>query len=190
MSFVINLFGDSIRYWKCTISDEQFTAFKKIKDKHNVDWEILLLNFDFLKHFGYAHWSELSDQREEKVFLLNSINKIEIKEKNKILLKINSDKILNNNSLFELYNTELSSFENTNLPTGKSFIIAQKEIGMFGKYELDNNTFDIDKLTFHVFSNKNIFKIEALYSLVYDNIELIIKKEDTIACSYHIDWLN
>ena len=61
---------------------------------------------------------------------------------------------------------------------------------MFGKYELDNNTFDIDKLTFHVFSNKNIFKIEALYSLVYDNIELIIKKEDTIACSYHIDWLN
>jgi tRNA(Ile)-lysidine synthase len=45
--------------------------------------ETLLINLEILNHFGFAHWSELSNENEKKLFLINSENKIEIKQKTK-----------------------------------------------------------------------------------------------------------
>ena len=190
MSFIINLFGDSIRYWKCSISDEQFIEFEKIKIKNHLTWETLLVNFEFLNHFGFSHWSELSKEKVQTVFILNPVNKIEIKEKNKFILKISSDKILNNNSLFELYNTSITPLKNILQTKGKSFIISQKETGLYGKFELEISNFDINKLKFNVFSEDSVFKIETLNSLFYNDQILTIKKEDTMIRNFQVDWLN
>ncbi len=189
MSFIINLFGDCIRYWECTISEEQFIDFEKIKNKNQLTWETILVNFEFLNHFGYSHWSEFSNQKVKRLFALTPLNKIEIKEKNKFILKINSDKILNN-SLFELYKTEFKQLKNTISSEGKSFIISQKETGLFGKYELESTNFDINKLEFKVYSRDSIFNIETLTSVLYDNKSLTIKKQDTMVRNFQVDWLN
>ncbi len=189
MSFIINLFGDCIRYWECTISDEQYIEFEKIKSKHQLSWETMLVNFEFLNHFGYTHWSEFSTKKVKRVFLLTPFNKIEIKEKNKFIIKMNSDKVLNN-SLFELYNTTIIPFKSTIQNEGKSFIISQKETGLFGKYQFESADFDIDKLEFKVFSSESVFKTETLNSLTYDSKTLTIKKEDTMIRNFQIDWLN
>jgi hypothetical protein len=190
MSFIINLFGDCVRYWECTISEEQFIEFEKIKNKSQLTWETILINFEFLNHFGYSHWSEFSKQKEKRLFALTPLNKIEIKEKNKFILKIGSDKILNNNSLFELYNTIISPLKNTLQTNGKSFLITQKETGLYGKYEVNSTIFDINKLEFKVFSKDSVFNIETLTSVSYDNKSLTIKKEDTMVRNFQVDWLN
>lgn len=189
MSFIINLFGDCFRYWECSISNEQFIEFEKIKDKYTLTWETMLVNLEVLNHFGYSHWSDFSIQKVKRLFSLSLSNKIEIKEKNKFILKISSDKILNN-SLFELYNTKTSQFKNTILSEGKLFVISQKETGLFGKYEIDCSEFDINKLVFNVYSKDSIFNIETLSSLSYDRKPLTIKKEDTMVRNFQIDWLN
>jgi hypothetical protein len=190
MSFIINLFGDCVRYWDCTISEEQFVEFEKIKNKSQLTWETILINFEFLNHFGYSHWSEFSNKKEKRLFALTPLNKIEIKEKNKFILKISSDKILNNNSLFELYNTTINPLKITSQTNDKSFIISQKEIGLFGKYELVNDDFDINKLAFKVYSKDSIYNIETLNSVLYDNKSLMLKKEDTMVRNFQVDWLN
>ena len=80
----------------------------------------------------------------------------------------------------------ISSFVNS----GKSFIISQKETGLFGKYELESTNFDINKLEFKVYSRDSIFNIETLTSVLYDNKSLTIKKQDTMVRNFQVDWLN
>ena len=54
MKFYINLFGDSIRYSHCSIPKEQFEKMNRVRIKNNTTWEQLLLDLDFLHHFGFA----------------------------------------------------------------------------------------------------------------------------------------
>lgn len=193
MSFVINLFGECIRYWKCSMTSELYTEFCKIKAKTNLPWETLLINLEILNHFGFAHWSELSNENEKKLFLINSENKIEIKQKNKYLLKIKSDLILNQTSLFELFHTEIRKNESNPTSIGlneKQFIIFQKETGLVAKYLLNQPSFDIYQLKFNLISEINSTNQIWLSSLEYANEFLTTKKEDTLIRSFEINWLN
>ena len=89
-----------------------------------------------------------------------------------------------------MYNTTITPLKNTLQPEGKSFIISQKETGLFGKYELEITNFDINNLKFNVFSEDSVFNIETLNSLFYNDQILTIKKEDTMIRNFQVDWLN
>jgi len=66
---------------------------KKIKLKHNVEWENLFFDFDFLNHYGFNHWSELSRTPPKVVFLINSSNLIEIKQAGKLITRFKSNEL-------------------------------------------------------------------------------------------------
>lgn len=121
-----------------------------IKEKHNVEWEQLLFDFDFLKHFGYNHWSEMSNLKEQTGFLLTTENRIEIKQKTKFITRFRADALLNQDTLFPLYKTssESSKFLENNYT--KRIILIQFEKGLIGKYILDIDIINIDNLEFHL----------------------------------------
>jgi hypothetical protein len=177
VSFLLNLFGTGIRYWICDIPTEQFNEMEQIRVKHSVEWEELLCDFDFLKHYGYAHWSELSSYPEQKGFYLNSHNKAEIKEKNRFIARFKAEELMNTNALFPLYKTFNLHSNFPNHPATERLIIKQEETGLFAKYELFTEDFLIEELQFQL-------EITEQYSLLtgikYPEISIIEQKEDTV----------
>jgi hypothetical protein len=177
VSFLLNLFGTGIRYWICDIPTEQFNEMEQIRVKHSVEREELLCDFDFLKHYGYAHWSELSSYPEQKGFYLNSHNKAEIKEKNRFIARFKAEELMNTNALFPLYKTFNLHSNFPNHPATERLIIKQEETGLFAKYELFTEDFLIEELQFQL-------EITEQYSLLtgikYPEISIIEQKEDTV----------
>lgn len=186
MSIIINLFGEGIRYWICDIPIQQFNEFEKIKKRNNLDWETMLFDFDFLTHFGYSHWSELSKNQEVKIFLLNHSNKLEIKERNKILLKKPSIDLLNKSSLFDLYSTEVIHFNFLMKRDFKSIVLIQNEIGLIAKYQIETSSFYIDKLNFQIVNNTKKVLDGILTNLHYENKRLKIISEDVLVRSMKV----
>ena len=121
-----------------------------IKKKHNVEWEELLFDFDFLKHFGYNHWSEMPNLKEQTGFLLTTENRIEIKQKTKFITRFRAEALLNQDTLFPLYKTSWQTLENPVIFSAKRFILIQFEKGLIGKYILDIDIINIDNLEFHL----------------------------------------
>jgi len=120
----------------------------KIKTKKKVEWEQLLFDFDFLKHFGYAHWSELSDQPERTAFLLDAQNRIEIKHGSKFVTRFRANELMNQETLFPLYQTAISKLINAPKDGPPTLLIFQIEKGMMGKYRFESTDFSIDNLRF------------------------------------------
>ena len=103
MNYILNLFGTGIRYWICEIPISVFEEMTRIQIKQKVEWEQLLFDFDFLKHFGYHHWSELSKHPEQTGFLLDPQNRIEIKQGSKFIARFRANELTNHETLFPLY---------------------------------------------------------------------------------------
>ena len=183
MSFLLNLFGTGIRYWVCDIPTEQFNEMEQIRIKHSVEWEVLLSDFDFLKHYDYAHWSEISSFSEQKGFYLNSHNKVEIKEKNRFIARFKADELMNANALFPLYKTFNLHSNFPNHPATERLIIKQEETGLFAKYELFTEEFQIEKLQFQLEITE---QHSLLKSIIYPEISIIEQKEDTVVTGISI----
>ncbi|MBI1838051.1 MAG: hypothetical protein HYR91_12375 [Flavobacteriia bacterium] len=186
MSIIINLLGEGIRYWICDIPIHRFNEFEKIKERNNLDWETMLFDFDFLKHFGYSHWSELSNKKDLNGFLVNSTNKIEIKERKKILLKMPIINILNQSSLFDLYSTKKIHFNFKMKKNMKTIILVQKEIGLIGKFQINSSSFKIDKLEFEITLNNYPFFEMIVSKFKYENKILKINSEDLLVKSLNV----
>jgi hypothetical protein len=94
-------------------------------------------------------------------------------------LKIDATELLNKNTLFPLY--KVSMFE-TNLPLNdsKRFVLLNYEIGQFSKYSFESESFEVDKLDFHVsqFTFSNAYYL--LVNIQYQGVELKILQEDTL----------
>ncbi len=103
MPCIINLFGIGIRYWICKLPEDIYDEMQQIRIKHSFEWEQLLFDFDLLAHFGYAHWSELSDNPEQTGFLLDPQNRIEIKQGAKFIARFRANELTNDATLFPLY---------------------------------------------------------------------------------------
>ena len=178
MTYIINLFGEGLRYWVCDIPLKEFNEFEKIKKRNNLGWETILFDLDFLAHFGYSNWSKLSKNQEVKVFLLNNKNKLEIKERNRILLKIPSINLLNQTSLFDLYSTQKINLNFETKVDCKTIILIQNEIGLIAKYQIETNSFNIDKLQFQVV-NESEKNLKGIFTNInYDNRILILVMDD------------
>ena len=177
MSFLLNLFGTGIRYWICDIPSEQYNEMEQIRVKHSVKWEELISDFDFLKHYGYAHWSELSSFPEQKGFYLNAQNKLEIKEKNRFIARFKADELLNTIALFPLYKTINLPSDFPCNPATERLIIKQEETGLFAKYELFTEELLIEKLQFQLEITEHN---SLLTRITYPGIYIVEQKEDTL----------
>jgi len=179
MRYFINLFGESLRYWTCDISQETYNFMRKIKDENQCTWEYLFFDFDFLNSFGFNHWSELSEHPQNQGFLIGETNRIEVKENTKKILKITTQDLVNQKTLFPIYQV---SFSNQSLPqlSFKRFVLIQFETGQFAKYSFFSDSFDINKLDFQVqqldFGTFN----QLLMAINYNNKRLELIQEDTV----------
>lgn len=190
MKFLVNFFGEGLRFWECYIPDKQFIEFNRLKDKHNIEWENLLFDLDFLAHFGYTHWSELSDKEELRGFPMIDQNKIEIKQQNKNILKILCTQLSNSTSLFNLYQTNPFEYKLEQKEGFKSVLLVQQETGLIGKFkiELEDEFFDIEKLAFSIVSKNKLFDQDFVIGLSYSNEPLKSIREDSLIRSFQVVW--
>lgn len=160
--FIINLFGTGVRYSICEIPIPLYEEMSKIKLNHKVEWEDLLFDFDFLKHFGFDHWSELSQQPEQTGFLIDQQNRIEIKQGAKFIARFRANELMNSETLFPLYKTTQFNLKLTSGPNTRDFVLAQFENGLISKFRFDANQFSIDELTFKIHHLKNLSFLSAI----------------------------
>lgn len=189
MAYIINLFGEGIRYWVCDIPFNEFNEFEKIKKRTELEWEKLFFDLDFLAHFGYSNWSELSKNQEVKLFLLNNKNKLEIKERNKIVLKIPSINLLNQTSLFDLYSTQTINLNFESKPDCKTVILLQNEIGLIAKYQMEKSSFDIEKLQFQIVNDTENRLNGLSTNIQYEGEKLKMISEDVLVQSMKVIML-
>lgn len=145
MKYVINLFGTGIRVWSCQIDHEVFDDMTKIKLKHHVEWENLLFNLDFLNHYGFNHWSELSRNKPKTGFLLKTDNFIEIKQSSKRIAHFKSIELDEKQVLFPLYRTEHVLKSEPSIENHVCFKLLQFEKGLIGKFRFSGDFFHSTK---------------------------------------------
>ena len=146
--YFVNLFGEGIRYWNCDIPISLFKEMDLARKKLESNWETLLFDQDFLISFGIKHWQELSETGERRALALKRENKIEIKERSKLIDKFKSIDLLGEETLFPKYSTSL---KNENIPTKEEhqrMVLVHYETGLFNKYEFNISTFHLEHLCF------------------------------------------
>jgi hypothetical protein len=158
----------------------QFEEMETIKEQHKVEWERLLFDFDFLKRFGYKHWSELSKHPEQTGFLLDPQNRIEIKQGAKFITRFRANELTNLETLFPLYQTthsELSYPKNSGCQT---MVLIQFEKGLISKYKFESNLFTINDLSFNTSSLEGMY---FLKDIDLSQTELFSTSDDCVTIS-------
>lgn len=177
MKYIINLFGTGIRFWDCQIDRNIFDDMSKIKLKHIVEWENLLFNLDFLKHYGFEHWSELSPTPPKTGFLLTAHNIIEVKQKGKLITRFKSNELDNSQVLFPLYRTKENPKSESNLNNDVQLKLIQFEKGLIAKFAFQTDMFSIDTLEFNL---EKMESMKFLESICFNSSKLEIVLEDTV----------
>ena len=160
--FIINLFGMGIRYWICEIPIPLYEEMNKIRLNHKVEWENLLFDFDFLNHYGFSHWCELSAHPEHSGFLLDLQNRIEIKQGAKFIARFRANALLNEDTLFPLYQTVEIDFPFSTKPGFQTLILIQFEKGLIAKFKFESNVFSMDNLSFRIYALKHMNFLSAI----------------------------
>ena len=166
------MYGDGVRIWLCHVEDELFQKMDRARGQ--LPWESVLFDLEFLEHFGFNHWSELSKNKEQIGFYLSDKNIIEIKHGNKRLSKFYSTDLIATNLLFPMYDTiqtQLASSEQC------SFILLEYETGLVMSYSIESNSLIISDLTFEFAA---IHGETILYGIKYKDEALDIAKTDTV----------
>jgi len=183
MHCIINLFGIGIRYWICKLPEDIYDEMQQIRIKHSVEWELLLFDFDLLAHFGYAHWSELSAHPEQTGFLLDSQNRIEIKQGAKFIARFRANELTNDATLFPLYQNSKIDWNSEYQQGYKSFFVLQYEKGLIGKYKIAHPYFHIDDIEFRW---KEMNGLRFLAEIKHQTASLKHSSEDTLCISSQI----
>lgn len=146
MNYIINLFGTGIRYWNCELDQTVFDDMNRIRVKNQVEWEQVLFDLDFLNHYGFGHWSELSKSPALRGFILDPQNRIEIRQGGKLLSRFRANELDTAATLFPLYNASYREDEYEVTSTKTSFQLIQFEKGLIGKFKFEADHFSIDQL--------------------------------------------
>lgn len=185
-NYTLNLYGTSIRVWKCYIPIRRFEYFEKCRLALNLDWVNFLFDLEILNKLGYSNWSELSTKKAETYFNLSIRNTIEIKLGNKKVFKSNISVILNEGVLFPIFNTSYSLESNENIGEYKLIKLIQEEIGLFAKYRFETDSFEINQLEFIVINNSDYSSSNLLKSIKYQNTLLKSKIDDSLIQSVRV----
>ena len=173
----INLFGTGIRYWVCHLPQEVYEKMEHMRARKHLFWEHLLFDLDFLDYFGYSHWSDLAIEPEHVGFLIDSHNRIEIKQAQRILSRFNAQELIGEDTLFPLHDIFKKDIQLHEHPKAKTFVLVQIEKGLVGKFKIETNHFNINDLTYEIQSFQNFQFLRHIY---YQNERLSSQKDDTL----------
>jgi hypothetical protein len=191
MSIILNLFGEGIRYWICDIPIAEYEKMKQSKEQQNCDWEQILFDLSFLKKFGYEHWSSMATRGEFKLFYLSNQNRIELKNKSKLLERIFTHDLGNSRTLIPLYQTKIvDNLTFTKIENSVSMILVQQETGLFAKYEINTDKLLFSDLEFHLVQQIARNEVNALSEIYFKGYELKQKKEETLIRSSKVWWIS
>jgi hypothetical protein len=189
MAIIINLFGASLRYWVCELPQEKFHALEKSRTNQQEDWTNLFFDLDWLAQFGFAHWSDFAIMEEQNGMLCLPKCSIEIKKGRKMLEKFSADKLIHSASLFELHRTRAQKLTVAPHEGHIRFILIQTEIGLVGKFKVDQESILIDELEFVLTDLAYLNAPRLLTSILHRGEKLIKTDEDTVVSGYRVVFM-
>jgi hypothetical protein len=141
----VNMFGNGVRVWVCDIDESLSMHLESARGKQS--WEAVLMDYSYLKHFGFDHWSQLSNLPAIIGLKLELKSSIEIKLKTKKLGRFCGLELINQASLFPLYNTIKQGL----LPKKESqrrILIVEEETGQTHSFGIEQNNIIMNDLEF------------------------------------------
>lgn len=181
----INLFGTGIRFWLCEIETSVYEKMLHYQQRDNNHWENLFFDFDFLAHFGYKHWSEFSSEKEQVGLLLDPINKIEIKQAQRIISRFKASELTGIDTLFQLHETKMNTLTLSPNKGYKQFTLVQFEKGLIGKFKLQTDSFQVEDLKYELLQ---LDSFQLLFNIDYQGNLLRKTKDDSVFISSRVIW--
>ena len=179
MDFIVNLFGNGIRYWIISKNDPVVNELSKLKTKLGIRWDQLLFDLTLMKKFGIDHWSNLTEIPEQYGMMLTVNDRIEIKNGIKIIKKFKAAELIDKEELFPLFNTSVYSPKHT-YESQNALLVAQYETGLIAKYYFHSSRFDPDELVFHVCKPFESTNDKLLQVITYNGTSIKKQSEDTV----------
>lgn len=180
---IINLFGNSLKVYKCELELDFFRRIDRLRIKSNLDIQSFFTNLEIMNHLGFENWTGLASEKEQTYFEIVPRNSIEIKVQGKKTLKLSATDLLENNLLFKMYNTNYSIKEVSNKADKKTLYFLQYEIGLVAKYEIkekENFNFNMDDICFNLIENQILSEDLYLSGISYKNEKMKLKKQDSL----------
>jgi hypothetical protein len=175
--YIVNLFGDGIRYRICDLDAPLWEPLIEYRLKHSTTWYDIIMDLTLLQKFGINDLSQLSNKKETVGILLNGQNRIEIKKGARHLERFRSIELNNSYTLFPKYKTDMK--KSMKIPK-RHLIIAQFETGLIGKYKIETPSMLIEELTF-ILDNPPLLEYCLLFTdLVYNGSKLKRLQADTV----------
>ncbi|UAM97286.1 hypothetical protein K8354_13280 [Polaribacter litorisediminis] len=143
----VRLYGESFKIYSLKIDSTYFQRFIETAAKLKQTIEDAILDIRFFKLLRIPEYQTIYDLQIE-VFgglIYNHKNKIEIKRGRKYLQKFTIKDLLVQETLFPLFNVSYNSFK---MVKDASLFLIEKEVGMIGKYFIENQEFTIESLEF------------------------------------------
>ncbi|MFN5911195.1 MAG: hypothetical protein ACK45H_07680 [Bacteroidota bacterium] len=181
--YIINLFGEGIRYWICDLEDPLWEPLTHYKMTHQINWNDLLVDLSLLKKFGILHWSELAVEQERSGLLINATNRIEIKKGSRTLERLYADELMHSKTLFPKFRTALREFK-TDIQ--RNPIIVQFETGLVAKFRIDEDGLLIDNLNFCLERPFPGQPETVFTTLEYKGSKLRKEREDTVVRGFQV----
>ena len=190
---IINLFGNSLKVYKCELELDFFKQIEVLRVKSNLDIQAFFTNLEIMNHLGFENWTSLASEKEKTYFEILPRNSIEIKVQGKKTLKISATDLLENNLLFKMYNTK-NTIDNVSSKTDKKTLyFFQYEIGLAAKYEIkekENFNFNMDDICFNLIENQFFSEHPYLNGISYKNEKMKLKKQDSLTRYMQVKIVN
>jgi hypothetical protein len=115
--------------------------------------------------------------QEQTGFLLDPMNRIEIKQGSKFITRFRSHELTNSETLFPLYQTTFSTFKSEPRDGFKTIFLLHIEKGLIAKYAFETPDFSIEHLRFEL----NSLQEELFLSGIYLETKQLVKiQEDSL----------
>lgn len=187
MSYVINLFGESIRYRVVELNPTLFNQFFKLAKENNTQVVDLFFDLEMLNKLGFSNWEDIPYLESNYGIIVNNCNTIEFRKNYKKIQQIKTNELLSSGLLFNDYNT--TTLNNRNLMYNENyyFQIVQHEKGLFKKYRTDD-ALTIEKLDFQLKSlNISNKQFQLLIKINSKQLKLVEQIGDTITTSLYAE---
>ena len=175
--YIVNLFGDGIRYQICDLDDPLWEPLIEYRLKYLTTWYDILMDLTLLQKFGINDLSQLSNQKETFGILLNEQNRIEIKKGARYLEKFRSIELNNLNTLFPKYTTYVN--KSMKIPNNHLFIM-YSETGLIGKYKIETQSMLIEDVSFILENPPQLEQSILFTDLLYKGSKLKRLHSDTV----------
>lgn len=177
MSYIINLFGNGIRYWICDLDAPQMQPLIAAKQQRSLRWDQVLFDLSLLNRHGIEHWSSLSASKEKLGFMLTDQNRVEIKKATKLVQRFHPYELYNDRLLFPRFRTTVKPAQDLLSP---HLMIFQFETGSLGKFRIETENLKLDDLVFNL-EQPIVQETDLLLTgISYEDQRIINERQDTV----------